>query len=66
MPKSSLGIPKFEEKSKKYQNFNHFFEIVFKKIGNKKNLKFKTKKLQKYVIFGVNLKKILFGHFLAL
>ena len=62
MPKSSPGNPKFE---KKYQNFNIFLKIVFKKIGNKKNLKFKTKKLQKYVIFDVHLRKILFEHFLA-
>ena len=66
MPKSLPGIQKIEKNVKKYQHFNYFFKNVFKKIGNKKSLKFKTKKLKKYVIFDVNLKKILFEHFLAL
>ena len=40
MPKKLPGIRKFEKKVKKYQNFNYFFKNVFKKIGNKKSLKF--------------------------
>ena len=39
---------------------------MFKKIGINKKIKFKTKKLKKYVTFGVNLKKTLFEVFLAL
>ena len=42
---------------------NYLFKIVFKKIGNKKNLKFNTKKLKKYVFFDVNFEKILFECF---
>ena len=66
MPKKLPGIRKFEKKVKKHQIFYYFFKNVFKKIGNKKSLKFKIKKLQKHVIFDANPKKTPFEHFLAL
>ena len=57
---------KISKKRKKYQNFNSFFENAFTKIGIKKNLKFKAKKLQKYVIFDVKKNQHFFTIFKAL
>ena len=58
--------PKFEKKVKNIEILTFFLKIRLKKLELIKKIKFKSKKLKKYVIFGINLKKTLFEHFLAL